>query len=69
MSGKYIQGKIHHTSPIYNFLTKGDWKNGFSGIRRMGGNRSIFEVNAGSKILEEGKWYKFELIDEIAHIL
>lgn len=69
MNGKYMNGKIHYFTPRYNFLTGGNWKDGFSKVSSSGGNIEEYEILPTDIILEEGKWYDFELIDGKAKII
>lgn len=63
--GKYKDGKIHYTSPIVNFLTGGNWKTGFSGVGRSGGDTVEYDIiNETDEVLEENKFYYFEIVDE-----
>lgn len=69
MNGKYMNGKIHYFTPIYNFLAGGNWKDGFSKVSSSGGDKKEYEIIDSAAILKEGKWYDFELIDGKAKIL
>ena len=69
MRGFYKEGKIHHKHSTAFYLTKGNWKDGFSGIETTKTETSVYEILSSSKILEEGKFYKFELVNGFAKIL
>lgn len=67
MRGTYKKGKIEYHTPSVAFLTRGNWKTGFSGVGRTGGKKLYYDVVSDIE-LEEGKNYSFDLIDGKAHI-
>ena len=68
MIGKLINGKIVYQTPIYNFLSGGNWKDGWSKIQS---NKCKMEYDYDSTDIEmvEGRRYEFVLEDNVAKIL
>mgnify|MGYP006338135435 FL=1 len=64
-----MNGKIHYVTPRISLLSGGSWGSGWSGISEGGGDKKEYEVIDSTVILEEGKWYNFELIGGQAKIL
>ena len=67
MKGKFKDNKIIYVTPIYNFLTGGNWKDGWSGSGRSGGEIIEYDVVSNSD-LENDKRYEFEIIDGKAQV-
>jgi len=67
MRGIYKNNKIEYITPVVSFLTGGNWKTGFSGTGRSGGEKRYYDVVSDHE-LKEGERYWFDLIDGKAHI-
>lgn len=67
--GKYVNGKIEYYSPRVHFLSKGNWKTGWSDSKTFGGEKFEYEVkNPNNLKLEEGVRYRFIIEDKVAII-
>jgi hypothetical protein len=69
MIGKLINGKIVYHAPIYNFLSGGNWKDGWSNIQQSTGGEMRYDYNNNNIEMIEGCRYKFELEDNVAKII
>ena len=68
MIGKLINGKIIYHAPIYNFLSGGNWKDGWSKIQSTGGEIR-YDYDSTDVEMIEGCRYEFELENNVAKIL
>jgi hypothetical protein len=68
MRGIYKNGKIEYRTPVVYALTRGNWKTGFSGNKKIGGDVKYYEVVSDVELIE-GERYKFEVVDGKAYIL
>lgn len=66
--GTYRNGKIEYKTPVVVGLIGGNWKTGFSGTKKFGGETKYYDVVSDTELIE-GERYRFELIDNKAHIL
>lgn len=63
--------KIRYTTPSYNYLASGDWKTGFRGVERNGGEDIYYDI-INKELIDESKFngsYEFEVIDGKAKII
>jgi hypothetical protein len=63
MLGRYRHGKIVYTTPRYNYLTGGNWKDGFSRVASSGGEETEYEID-NKEMIDESlplKTYRFKL--------
>jgi len=66
--GIYKNGKIEYRTPVVRALSGGNWKTGWSGIKKVGGDIKQYEVVSDVDLIE-GEYYRFEVIDGKAHII
>jgi hypothetical protein len=69
MIGKLVNGKIVYTPPIYNFLSGGNWKDGFSRVSSTGGDGQEYEYSKTNIEMIDGCRYEFELENGVAKII
>lgn len=69
MIGKLVDGKIVYYTPRYNFLSGGNWKDGWSGTVSTGGERREYVYSKTNIDMIEGRRYVFELKNNIAKII
>lgn len=69
MIGKLINGKIIHYTPRYNFLSGGNWKDGWSGTVSTGGEKKEYDYLESDVEMVEGRRYRFELEGGVAKII
>jgi len=69
MIGKLVNGKIVYSPPIYNFLSGGNWQDGFSKVSSTGGGEMKYDYSETDVEMVEGCRYRFELEDNIAKII
>ena len=68
MIGKLINGKIIYHLPKYNFLSGGNWKDGWSKIQSTEGKME-YDYDSADIEMVEGRRYEFELENNVAKIL
>lgn len=62
--GRCRNGKMIFTTPRYNFLKGGNWKDGFSGVGSTGGDEKEFEI-INKEMIDESKpayTYRFNIV-------
>ena len=69
MIGKLVNGKIVYSPPIYNFLSGGNWKDGFSRVSSNGMVEKEYDYSETDVEMVELCYYKFELENNIAKII
>lgn len=70
--GRYVNGKMVYTTPIVNYLTGGNWKDGFSRVASGGGQKIEYEIINKEKIdmsARPDKTYKFNVVKKKAKII
>jgi len=67
MTGIFKNNKIKYSTPFINYLTGGNWENGFSRVQTDYPQDYEYDY-VSEKNLIDGETYEFELKDNIAHI-
>lgn len=61
--GTFKNGKMVYHTPTYNALGMGNWKDGWSGVVKTGGDEILYSIINPNNLIE-GKNYHFIIIDD-----